>query len=356
MARKKMQTPNKFTFDIIQLKSIINSFKNKDELADFVTKSIEDLATGCKSNDVDPRILDIYNRNLNKMKVLQKTNEKYNNTTRKQLQGSAKPSVDGDAVTRECAEDCHHTINGAATDSTTVSDHFEARQSQNAMKDADIREDSVNVRHATSEQTRCGMMESGTSSIAKFNDQVTIEISANAKNNTHAGTSPVRVDCETESSHSENVPACGACKQRYGAHKHVLLTVEEGAKLRKIYGKNLHAAIEILDDFIHSLPSKNAGETKADFGSKYFQEQYEKMSHYHCMTRWVRKAFNDMQTSELNRRAAENRFARSNVQPMSFAQMERERTARALRGESIDGKNYVRDKDLTPEEFMRKYG
>ena len=74
------------------------------------------------------------------------------------------------------------------------------------------------------------------------------------------------------------------------------------------------------------------------------------------MTRWVRKAFNDMQTSELNRRAAENRFARSNVQPMSFAQMERERTARALRGESIDGKNYVRDEDLTPEEFMRKYG
>lgn len=414
-----MQTPNKFTFDILQLKNIIGSFKNKDELADFVTKSIEDLATGCKSPDVDSRILDIYNRNLNKMKVLQKTNEKYNNTTRKQLQGSAKPSTDGDtrkdshertpdgnivllesgtSVENRFAQALDslkdkasdqgegNTANTASgrgpepdnlytgdardgdtrdgdytlaieelPDRTTVSDHFEARQSQNAMEDADIREDSVNIRHAPSGQTRCGTPESGTSSIANSYDQGTKQISTNAKSSTHAGTSPVRVDCETESSHSENVPACGACKQRYGAHKHVLLTVEEGAKLRKIYGNKLVAGIEILDEYIHSLPSKKNGK-KNKKGAKWWREDYEAKNHYLCMIRWVYKTLNDMQTSELNRRAAENRFARSNVQPMSFAQMERERTARALRGESVDGKNYVRDEDLTPEEFMRKYG
>lgn len=360
MARKKMQTPNKFTFDIIQLKSIIGSFKSKAELADFVTKSIEDLATGCKSNNVDSRILDIYNRNLNKMKVLQKTNEKYNSTTRKQLQGSAKLSTDGD--TRKDSHEPAPAGNSVlpesgtsveAADRTTVSDHFEARQSQkqNATEDAATREGAVNMTRTSNGAT----LESGTSSVAKFNDQEAAQTSTNAKSNICAGKPPVRVDCETESSRSESFPARDACKQRYGAHKHVLLTVEEGTKLREMFGKNLRAAIEILDEYIHSLPSKKNGK-KNKKGAKWWREDYEDKNHYLCMTRWVRKTMNDLQTSELNRMAAENRFARSNVQPMSFAQMERERTARALRGESVDGKNYVHDEDLTPEEFMRKYG
>ena len=35
---------------------------------------------------------------------------------------------------------------------------------------------------------------------------------------------------------------------------------------------------------------------------------------------------------------------------------ERERTARVLRGESADGKCYLRDDELTPEELEAKYG
>lgn len=288
-----MQTPNKITLDIIKLNDMLKSFESKNDIADFVVKAVDDLVNGCKSDNVDERVMAVFKENLTSMRIRQNRSERYNQK-RKLAEGSA---------------------SGIATDEVRTGFESEA----------------VNT-----ESNKVGQTTFFSIPVA------------------HAETSPVRVDCGemTESSRSEKVSACG--KQRYGTHKHVLLNVEEGTKLREIFGKNLRAAIEILDNYIHSLPSKKAKDLKN--GAKWWREQYEAKDHYLCMTRWVRKTLNEMQTSELNRMTAENRFSRSKTAPMSFAQMERERTARALRGESIDGKDYVRDEDLTTEEFEAKYG
>lgn len=142
-------------------------------------------------------------------------------------------------------------------------------------------------------------------------------------------------------------------KNRYGTNRHVLLSEEEGRKLRALFGERLEYAIDILDSYIHSLPLKASRHKN---GAKYWREEYESKDHYFCMTRWVKETVERDIINETNRKAAEARLKKAESTPKSFAQMERERTARALRGESIDGKNYVKDEDLTIEEFRRKYG
>lgn len=81
----------------------------------------------------------------------------------------------GDASTSD-GDDVESTRESVGAARTTVSDHFEARQSQNATEDAAIREDAENNHNAPSGQpvsTRCGTLESGTSSAASIYDQET---------------------------------------------------------------------------------------------------------------------------------------------------------------------------------------
>lgn len=83
-------------------------------------------------------------------------------------------------------------------DRTNVSGPFEARQSQNATEDAAIREDAVNNHDAPSGQTRCGTLESGTSSVANFHDQATITDTSTdeaRQSQTGAGAPSVREKC-----------------------------------------------------------------------------------------------------------------------------------------------------------------
>ena len=141
-------------------------------------------------------------------------------------------------------------------------------------------------------------------------------------------------------------------KKLYGRFRHVRLSDEDGRELREEFGPRLKDAIEMLDNYIESLPSKKAGEKKC--GVKYWQEDYERKNHKLCMLRWVKRAIDENETVELNKKAAEARLKKAESTPKSFQQMERDRTSRVLRGESADGKNIVRDEDLTPEELEAK--
>ena len=106
----------------------------------------------------------------------------------------------GDASTSD-GDDVDSTRESAGTERTTVSDHFEARQGQNATEDAAIREDAVNNHYAPSGQpvsTRCGTLESGTSSAASIYDQATTtETSTDEarQGQTGAGAPSVREKC-----------------------------------------------------------------------------------------------------------------------------------------------------------------
>ena len=159
-------------------------------------------------------------------------------------------------------------------------------------------------------------------------------------------------------SHCSEAPASNLLqldntKKQYGTFRHVRLSDEDGKELREVFGPRLKDAIEFLDNYIESLPSKKAGDKKC--GTKYWQEDYEAKNHKLCMLRWVKKALDENEITELNKKAAEARLKKAESTPKSFQQMERDRTSRVLRGESADGKNIVRDEDLTPEELEAKY-
>ena len=128
-------------------------------------------------------------------------------------------------------------------------------------------------------------------------------------------------------------PATDA-KKPYGTCGLVMLTDAEGRHLREIYGDRLAIAIDILDAYI---------ENNGKAAKKY-------TNHAAVLRRgnWV---WNRMQEIRLTEKRLEN----ADKRPMNWKAEERERTARVLRGESADGKNFLRDEDLTPEQLEAKY-
>ena len=67
----------------------------------------------------------------------------------------------------------------------------------------------------------------------------------------HAETLPVRSPADAPAGSTVDVEATPA-KRPYGSCGHVMLTNEEGAHLREIYGKHLEVAIDILDGYIEN--------------------------------------------------------------------------------------------------------
>ena len=87
-----------------------------------------------------------------------------------------------------------------------------------------------------------------------------------------------------------------------------MLTDDEGRKLREALGEDLEDAVEILDEYIHSLPVKAKGAKKN--GTKHWMQDYEAKDHFVILHHgWARKRLNEMRTDELNARAAELRYS-----------------------------------------------
>ena len=133
-------------------------------------------------------------------------------------------------------------------------------------------------------------------------DQETIEISADEK----GGCGSLEKTNSQKSPQPSLFPVAKPEKRRYGKYRHVLLTDDEGRKLRESLGEDLEDAVAILDEYIQSLPVKAKGAKKN--GAKWWMQEYEAKDHYIVLHHgWARKRLNEMRTDELNARAAELR-------------------------------------------------
>ena len=74
-----MQNPTKFIVDIKALREIASSFVDDKDLGSFFRKAVDDLEDGCVKNDVDSRVITLFNKATNKLNSSQAKNEKYYN-------------------------------------------------------------------------------------------------------------------------------------------------------------------------------------------------------------------------------------------------------------------------------------
>lgn len=106
MARPKMQTPTTFNFNLNAFGNIVSSFADDKELGKFFRKAYEDLRNGCKNDDVDDRISELYQKAMNQLSASQLKNEKMY----KNRKGSGKPGAaacqNSNTISQQVAEPC----------------------------------------------------------------------------------------------------------------------------------------------------------------------------------------------------------------------------------------------------------
>lgn len=124
-------------------------------------------------------------------------------------------------------------------------------------------------------------------------------------------------------------------KKSFGENGLVKLSDLQAAKLKELYGTDFDTAITLLEGYIENS-------TK---GKKY-------KDHYKVLARgnWV---FDKIQQMRLTQK----RLEKVDRSGKSFAQQERDRTIRMLRGEDPDGRtDIVKDSQLSYEELRNIYG
>lgn len=124
-------------------------------------------------------------------------------------------------------------------------------------------------------------------------------------------------------------------KKSFGENGLVKLSDLQAAKLKELYGTDFDTAITLLEGYIENS-------TK---GKKY-------KDHYKVLARgnWV---FDKIQQMRLTQK----RIEKVDRSGKSFAQQERDRTVRMLRGEDPDGRtDIVKDSQLSYEELRNIYG
>lgn len=315
------------------------------ELGAWFRKAVIDLCSGCISHDVDPVVEKTYNHSLRRMNAKQNIDATtYQNRksrqeadTRKDADESCFPSCTAfeDAANGNAAENAPRRGN---TTSPAVS---EPGTSSSPLQGA--------VHNTCTHPLSLGATAAPCNNSADCrNDQVPVNERASSKAPLSASPDSGNGNVPDETAKSSFVAivddrSCKSgksgdvaqAKRPYGEFRHVLLTDAEGAKLRDLYKEDLKLAIDILDSYI-----ENGGKA----AKKY-------KSHALVMRKgnWV---WQKVQETKLTEKRLEN----ANRKTVNFKAEERERTARMLRGEDMDGKNYVRDEDLTPEELERKYG
>lgn len=187
----------------------------------------------------------------------------------------------------ENSQDAPHGNAGVNGKSSTSCDQFTA--------DGDVREDSNDGKSGTSANLYDQETASG-------NYQAPDKVSTDEK----GGCGPLEKPNSQKSPQPSLFPVAQPEKRRYGKYRHVLLTDDEGRKLRESLGEDLEDAVAILDEYIQSLPVKAKGAKKN--GAKWWMQEYEAKDHYIVLHHgWARKRLNEMRTEELNARVAELR-------------------------------------------------
>lgn len=284
----------------------IQSTMTNEELGSWWRKAIRDVRSGCRSNDVDDFIKEQYQVAESRMQKRQQTNQAYYNKHNDQ-----EPSCD-----KSTNDSQQEAANGnAAEDSKSAT-------SCTNFADGDTREGSLNFANTGNG----AHLESGTSA-KTIGSKVDAPV-GNAGENYH---SPQGSRLESATSTAVAKPL----KKPYGENKHVLLTDEEGAKLRELYGHDLAVAINILDGYI-----ENNGKAA---------KRYK--SHYMVLRRgnWV---WDKVQNMKLTEKRLENAGGKAK----NFKAEEREAMARFIRGESVNHDSKVNDSELSMEELKQLYG
>lgn len=345
MPRPRNTIPRYVTVDTQEISATIRNMTDS-ELGAWFRKAVIDLCSGCISHDVDPVIEKIYNHSLRRMNQRQDIDAaKYNRksrqeaATRKDADESNLPSCTAfeDAANGNAAENAlrrGNTTSPVVSESPTSSTPL-----QGAVHNTDTPTASL-VDTAAS----CNQVANGGYDQEKTRQQSASPAEAPLSASPDSGNG--NVPDETAKSSFVAIVDDRSCKsgksgdvaqakRPYGEFGHVMLTDEEGRHLREVYGEDLKIAIEILDGYI-----ENGGK---------MARKYKSHSSVMRKFNWVWK---EVQSIKLSQKRLEN----ANRGPMNWKAEERERTARMLRGEDMDGKNYVRDEDLSPEELELKYG
>jgi hypothetical protein len=310
MARPKTEIPRWIPIDMLRLFSIQAQIKDDSSFGAFCRKAIMDFCSGCVADDVDERVRERYEYALTRMQKRQEIDSnKYLKNKHNDQVTVPSASVNANGSQQEAA-------NGNAADDCKVP------HSCTNFADGDTREGSLNFANTGNR----AHLESGTSAKA-FGSKVDAPV-GNAGENNH---SPQGSLLESATSTAVAKPL----KKPYGENKHVLLTDEEGAKLRELYGHDLAVAINILDGYI-----ENNGKAA---------KRYK--SHYMVLRRgnWV---WDKVQNMKLTEKRLENAGGKAK----NFKAEEREAMARFIRGESVNHDSKVNDSELSMEELKQLYG
>ena len=385
-----MARPRKITPDIMVLRmaEVISKIltMNDTEIGAWFRKAAVDVMNGCKDPDCDPLIRQQFEHALQELQKRQEhnatmyrnrlarqgkslkindqettdvstpetisTNKAGNPLTRElETRGPQTNNFNGDATTGDGVEVEHNRESGGR-EPTTISNISQDAPNGNAGDESLVRPAPIaeSARCATSEAVKAladastregedgrdhrgntGILES--SSSAKTLSEAR---EGQARESQRTGGTPKRVEMPT-ASHAETLPVRSPAelKKPYGTCGHVMLTDTEGRHLREVYGPHLAIAIDILDGYI-----ENDGKAA---------KKYKNHAAVLRKGNWV---WNKVQEMILNEKRIEN----ASKGAKNWKAEERERTARVLRGESADGKCYLRDDELTPEELEAKYG
>lgn len=261
---------------MLRLFSIQAQIKDDSSFGAFCRKAIMDFCSGCVADDVDERVRERYEYALTRMQKRQEI-------------------------------DSNKYLKNKHNDQVTVPASVNANGSQQEAANGNAAEDSTPAKTSGS----------------KVDAPV-----GNAGENYH---SPQGSRLESATSTAVAKPL----KKPYGENKHVLLTDEEGAKLRELYGHDLAVAINILDGYI-----ENNGKAA---------KRYK--SHYMVLRRgnWV---WDKVQNMKLTEKRLENAGGKAK----NFKAEEREAMARFIRGESVNHDSKVNDSELSMEELKQLYG
>lgn len=351
------------------------------ELVAWFRKAVSDCVDGCNDPDCDPFIRIQFERSLNQMHVKQEldaqtyrnrlarqgkslkindqdttdvstpetisANEAGNPPTREsETRGPQTDKFNGDATTGDGVEVVYNRESDGL-EPTTISNISQDAPNGNAGDESLVRPAPIaeSARCATSEAVKAladASTREGEDERDHRGNTGLLESSMSAKTLTEAresrrtGGTPKRVEMPT-ASHAETLPVRSPAelKKPYGTCGHVMLTDTEGRHLREVYGPHLAIAIDILDGYI-----ENDGKAA---------KKYKNHAAVLRKGNWV---WNKVQEMILNEKRIEN----ASKGAKNWKAEERERTSRVLRGESADGKCYLRDDELTPEELEAKYG
>ena len=250
MARPRKTIATTVGFDVKALKEITSKMSD-NELGAWIRKAVLDCLNGCTAQDTDPFIKASYESARSKMLARQNIDaQKYQNNLARQGKTPQEPTADSLAASANGAYNTptrESETRGPQTDNNLAESATRTSEAIKALADASTREGEDERDH----RGNTGILESSTS--AKTLSEAR---EAQARESLPAGERGKRsraISRPVDAPAGSPVEATPA-KRPYGSCGHVMLTNEEGAHLREIYGENLAIAIDILDGYLENNP------------------------------------------------------------------------------------------------------